>query len=103
MTDRLRGEVALVIGRSRGIGAIIARRLAAEGTFVGLTYRSRVAEAEALSAELRGIGSDVPAIVYPGPAASSMLPAARHERAEEVELRGIASLSTNGSPSPKVI
>ena len=38
--DRLAGKVALVTGGSRGIGAEIVRRLAAEGADVGFTYRT---------------------------------------------------------------
>ena len=47
----LRGQVALVTGGSRGIGAATARLLKAAGARVAITYRSRKAEAEAVGAD----------------------------------------------------
>ena len=52
----LTGKVALVTGGSRGIGAEIVRRLAAEGADLGFTYRSARADAEAVAAQVRGLG-----------------------------------------------
>ncbi|REN19160.1 SDR family NAD(P)-dependent oxidoreductase, partial [Mycobacterium tuberculosis] len=49
-------------GASRGIGAAIARRLAAEGFAVALNYASNNAEADALVAELTRGGASAIAI-----------------------------------------
>src|SRR5215218_9577939 len=51
-----KGQVAIVTGGSRGIGAAICRRLAARGAAVGINYVARSTEAEALRAEIVAAG-----------------------------------------------
>jgi len=58
MTQR----VALVSGASRGLGAVISRRLAAAGWAVAVSYRSDDAAASAVVADIRAAGGVAEAI-----------------------------------------
>ena len=49
-------QVAIVTGASRGIGRAIARRLAARGAAICVNYATREHEAEAVVAEIAGVG-----------------------------------------------
>jgi 3-oxoacyl-[acyl-carrier protein] reductase len=62
MTAPLAGRRALVTGGSRGIGAEIVRRLAADGAAVAFTYGSSAAEADKLAAEVTESGGTAVAI-----------------------------------------
>ena len=58
----LAGKRALVTGGTRGIGAAIVRRFAAEGEHVAFTYQASHDRAEALAAELTEDGTTVIAL-----------------------------------------
>lgn len=62
MTNTLSGKSALVTGGSRGIGAVIAKRLANQGAMVTLTYGSSAAAAEAVVADIINAGGQARAI-----------------------------------------
>ena len=58
----LNGKVALIQGGSRGIGAAIVKRLAAEGAAVAFTYVSSGAKSEELQNSITAAGGKALAI-----------------------------------------
>jgi 3-oxoacyl-[acyl-carrier protein] reductase len=57
LSAKLDGKVALIIGGSRGIGAAISRRMAADGASVAIIHLSRADEAAALAAGIEAAGT----------------------------------------------
>ena len=62
MSKKLEGKVAVVTGASKGIGAEIARRLAAEGAAVVVNYASSKAGADRVVADIAAKGGKAVAV-----------------------------------------
>src|SRR5215470_17727966 len=60
--DKLKNKVAVVTGASKGIGAGIAKDLAAEGAAVVVNYASSKQDADRVVAEITGQGGKAVAV-----------------------------------------
>ena len=61
--QKLAGKVAVVTGGSRSIGAAIAKRLAADGASVAITYTKGAAAAASVVKEIERAGGDRKSVV----------------------------------------
>jgi 3-oxoacyl-[acyl-carrier protein] reductase len=78
INKNLSGQVALVTGGSRGIGAATARALAARGASVAITYTSSADKALAVVSELEGLGVQAAAFRVDQADATQAAPLVRH-------------------------
>jgi 3-oxoacyl-[acyl-carrier protein] reductase len=99
MSKKLEGKTALVTGGSRGIGAAIAKRLAADGASVAITYAKGADAATSVIAEIERAGGK--AIAIQADAADAAACKAAVEKAVSVLGRLDVLVNNAGTAIPK--
>ena len=100
MTQSLKGKTALVTGGSRGIGAAIAKRLAADGARVAITYAKDAASASVVVQAIEAAGGRAIALQADASAPAAVLAAVEQAVAALGKLDILVNNAGTGIPKP---